>query len=254
MKIKTWIVITAFVLAAAGCSKAPVPAKQPKASPSTIGSQADRTGTSSKMTTHTSSISTDDMHMSMSKQQAPIGGINWSDWFYLDNRFGNDAANRIAYPNQPQVQQPAYPQPQPQQPTVQTPAPNANPPVTGNAAQFAQEVLNIVNSERAKAGLGALTMNGALSNMAMDKAKDMYHNQYFDHISPTYGSPFDMMNRYGISFNSGGENIARGQRSPSEVMTQWMNSPGHRANILNGNFTQIGVAYYNGDWVQEFIG
>jgi uncharacterized protein YkwD len=89
--------------------------------------------------------------------------------------------------------------------------------------------------------------------MALDKAKDMYNKGYFDHNSPTYGSPFDMMKQYGISYRYAGENIAKGQRTPQEVMTAWMNSPGHRANILSANFTTIGVAYYNGVWVQEFI-
>lgn len=120
-------------------------------------------------------------------------------------------------------------------------------------SSFEQQVLNIVNEERAKAGLAPLRMDAALSNMARDKAIDMYTNKYFDHISPTYGSPFDMMTAYGISYSYAGENIARGQRSPEEVMDAWMNSPGHRANILNPNFNAIGIAYYKGDWVQAFI-
>ncbi len=90
--------------------------------------------------------------------------------------------------------------------------------------------------------------------MAMDKAKDMYNRNYFDHVSPTYGSPFDMMKSYNIPFSYAGENIAKGQRTPQEVMTAWMNSQGHRENILNPNFKKIGVAYYNGEWVQEFTG
>ncbi|MNP03408.1 Cysteine-rich secretory protein family protein [compost metagenome] len=90
--------------------------------------------------------------------------------------------------------------------------------------------------------------------MAMAKAKDMYDNNYFDHQSPTYGSPFDMMKAFGISYSSAGENIAKGQKSAEEVMNQWMNSPGHRANILNSSFTEIGIALYNTEWVQEFIG
>ncbi|QJD87223.1 CAP domain-containing protein [Cohnella herbarum] len=119
---------------------------------------------------------------------------------------------------------------------------------------YATEVVSIVNQERAKAGLSALKMsNATLTKMALDKAKDMYNNGYFDHNSPTYGSPFDMMKQYGISYRYAGENIAKGQRTPQEVMTAWMNSSGHRANILSANFTTIGVAYYNGVWVQEFI-
>lgn len=123
-----------------------------------------------------------------------------------------------------------------------------------SGAAYANEVLSLVNQERAKAGLPALKMDSSLSAVALDKAKDMAQNHYFDHTSPTYGSPFDMMKQYGIHYMTAGENIAMGQRSPQEVMSQWMNSQGHRANILNGSFTKIGIGYYNGYWVQEFIG
>jgi uncharacterized YkwD family protein len=118
---------------------------------------------------------------------------------------------------------------------------------------FATQVFNLVNQERSNAGLNTLTNNSALESMALVKAKDMYNNNYFDHNSPSYGSPFNMMKSFGIQYTYAGENIAKGQRSPQEVMTSWMNSPGHRQNILNPNFTKIGVAYYNGEWVQEFI-
>jgi uncharacterized YkwD family protein/spore coat assembly protein SafA len=118
---------------------------------------------------------------------------------------------------------------------------------------YANQVVNLVNQERAKAGLKPLASDSSLSAMALDKAKDMYSNHYFDHTSPTYGSPFDMMKTYGIQFTYAGENIAMGQRSPQEVMTAWMNSAGHRQNILSPNYNKIGVSYYNGEWVQEFI-
>jgi len=122
-----------------------------------------------------------------------------------------------------------------------------------NGQSFEQQVADLVNQERAKAGLSPLSYNTALAKMAEDKAKDMYNNNYFSHTSPTYGSPFDMMKTYGISYTSAGENIAKGQKSPQEVMNSWMNSSGHRANILNAGYNQIGVGYYNGIWVQEFI-
>jgi uncharacterized YkwD family protein len=118
---------------------------------------------------------------------------------------------------------------------------------------FASQVVTLVNQERAKAGLKPLANDSSLSAMALDKAKDMYNNHYFDHTSPTYGSPFDMMNTYGIRYTYAGENIAMGQQTPQKVMTAWMNSAGHRQNILSPNYTKIGVSYYNGEWVQEFI-
>lgn len=123
-----------------------------------------------------------------------------------------------------------------------------------SASSYANQILNLVNQERAKAGLAALTLDSKLNSVATDKAIDMAKNQYFDHISPTYGSPFDMMKQYGVQFRTAGENIAMGQRSAQEVMSQWMNSQGHRENILNPNFTKLGVGFYNGYWVQEFIG
>lgn len=121
-------------------------------------------------------------------------------------------------------------------------------------SSYASQVVAMVNQERAKAGLKPLAVNAKLASMALVKAKDMKNNRYFDHNSPTYGSPFDMMKSFGITYRYAGENIAMGQRNPREVMTAWMNSPGHKANILNANYSSIGVAYYNGEWVQEFIG
>nr|WP_245247285.1 MULTISPECIES: CAP domain-containing protein [unclassified Paenibacillus] len=126
---------------------------------------------------------------------------------------------------------------------------------TGSTTQssYASQVVSLVNQERAKAGLQPLASDSALTKVALDKAKDMYNNGYFDHTSPTYGSPFDMMRSYGIRYSYAGENIAKGQRTPQEVMNAWMNSPGHRQNIMSPNFNKIGVAYYNGVWVQLFI-
>lgn len=120
------------------------------------------------------------------------------------------------------------------------------------------EVVTLVNQQRAANGLGALTVNASLANMARVKSQDMITNNYFAHQSPTYGSPFDMMKQFGISFTAAGENIAYGQPTAQSVMDAWMNSPGHRANILNSSYTQIGVGAVknsNGTiyWTQEFI-
>ncbi|GIO26279.1 CAP domain-containing protein [Ornithinibacillus bavariensis] len=119
---------------------------------------------------------------------------------------------------------------------------------------FEEQVAQLVNQERAKQGLKALLHRADLKNVAEKKAMDMVNSNYFSHNSPNYGSPFDMMKTFGISYRTAGENIAKGQKSPQEVMNAWMNSSGHRANILNPNFDSIGVGYYNGVWVQEFTG
>ncbi|MFC4025714.1 CAP domain-containing protein [Oceanobacillus longus] len=122
--------------------------------------------------------------------------------------------------------------------------------------QFEQEVVELTNQERAKQGLSALQIDTELSKVAREKSNDMAVNNYFDHNSPTYGSPFDMMKSFGITYNTAGENIAQGQRTPAEVVEAWMNSEGHRANILNGNYTHIGVGYVEqgNHWTQQFIG
>ncbi|KAF6575048.1 CAP domain-containing protein [Paenibacillus sp. FSL M8-0228] len=119
-------------------------------------------------------------------------------------------------------------------------------------SQFAAEVVKLVNNERSQKGLKPLTSNAKLTEVALAKAKDMSTNNYFSHTSPTYGSPFDMMKKFGVTYTYAGENIAMGQQTPQEVMKAWMNSQGHRENILKAEYTQIGVAYYNGYWVQEF--
>jgi len=120
------------------------------------------------------------------------------------------------------------------------------------------EVIRLVNEERAKRGLAALTANWELGRVARYKSQDMIDKGYFSHDSPTYGTPFRMMENFGIKFTAAGENIAYGQRTPQEVMNAWMNSPGHRNNILSSSYTQIGVGLAktkNGVcyWTQMFI-
>lgn len=120
------------------------------------------------------------------------------------------------------------------------------------------EVVRLVNIERSKHGLAALKENWELSRVARYKSADMAAKNYFSHTSPTYGSPFRMMESFGIKYSSAGENIAMGQRTPQEVMNAWMNSPGHRANILSPSYTQIGVGFAKNQsgkayWTQMFI-
>lgn len=123
---------------------------------------------------------------------------------------------------------------------------------------FEAQVVKLVNQERAARGLSPLTHNWELSRVARYKSMDMRDRGYFSHTSPTYGSPFTMIRNFGINFSSAGENIAQGQATPQAVVQSWMNSSGHRANILSTNFTQIGVGYAAGGkgrhyWTQMFI-
>jgi len=147
------------------------------------------------------------------------------------------------------------------QPTKSTPIQTAPPTKEVEKTQVpsqVQQVVDLVNAERQKAGLAPLKINDGLTKVAQVKAKDMRDNNYFSHTSPTYGSPFDMMKEFGIAYSYAGENIAAGQKTAEDVMKGWMNSPGHRANILSANFTEIGVGFVEGGtygtyWVQQFI-
>lgn len=121
------------------------------------------------------------------------------------------------------------------------------------------QVVRLVNQERAAAGLGSLASDSQLADAAQKKAEDMAKNGYFSHTSPTYGSAFDMLKAAGISYRTAGENIAKGQKTAETVMNGWMNSSGHRANILSSGYTRIGVGFaVDGSgtpyWVQIFAG
>lgn len=122
------------------------------------------------------------------------------------------------------------------------------------ALSFAEQVVELVNAERAKVNLPALTMTTKLNEAALVRAKETV--QSFSHTRPNGSSFSTVLKENGISFQGAGENIAWGQRTPEQVVNAWMNSEGHRANILNPRYTSIGVGYYlNGAtpyWAQLF--
>ena len=144
----------------------------------------------------------------------------------------------------------------PQEPEVEQPEQDQTDGQVEQLSQFEQEVVDLTNVEREKNGLEPLKADKELSRVAREKSNNMAEVGYFDHNSPTYGSPFDMMQSYGIDYRTAGENIAKGQQTPEEVVNAWMNSSGHRANILNGDFTHIGVGYVEqgNHWTQMFTG
>lgn len=107
-------------------------------------------------------------------------------------------------------------------------------------SSYAETMLRLVNEERAANGLSKLSWNKELAEVAQTKAQDMVNNNYFSHTSPTYGSPFDMMKSFGISYRYAAENIAK-NASVEKAHTALMNSDGHRKNILNANYTEIGI-------------
>ena len=141
-----------------------------------------------------------------------------------------------------------------------------NPSNSGSANQNTQtssmntnekEVFDLINKQRTDNGLKALKIDEEVQRVARIKAQDMVDSNYFSHNSPTYGSPFDMLKSFKVSYKSAAENIA-GNSSNSGAVTSWMNSSGHKANILNGNYTHTGIGVvssskYGKIFVQMFI-
>jgi uncharacterized YkwD family protein len=193
--------------------------------------------------------------------------VDWSKWM---NEYKTNCFPGTSQPTQKEVQvpsntnqatpAPAAPVAKPATPSTPAPAaPAAKPDQSTSTSPsavsaFEKEVVSLTNAERAKNGLPALKLDTKLSSVAKKKAEDMQKNNYFSHTSPTYGSPFDMMKQFGVSYQSAGENIAQGQSTPKEVVQAWMNSEGHRANILNKSFGKIGVGHTDSGhyWSQMF--
>ncbi|CAG0933322.1 hypothetical protein PLCT1_02332 [Planctomycetaceae bacterium] len=134
--------------------------------------------------------------------------------------------------------------------------------IVGNTASsselnLAVQVLALVNQERANnGGLPPLANNTALAQVAYDHSWDMQYRNFFSHTNPGGADPFDRMAAAGISYSYAGENIAMGYATPADVMAGWMASSGHRANILNVNYTEIGIGVREGTggpwWTQVF--
>jgi uncharacterized YkwD family protein len=202
--------------------------------------------------------------------------LNSVDWNVLLNTAETEQViTEVEKPvvNKTEIQKPAETKKadvkQQTQPTAVRPAEQQSSPakeeavVSPNTAQvsanlsFEQKVVQLVNVERQKSGLQPLTLDSEISNVARTKSKDMADNNYFAHQSPTYGSAGDMLTKFGIRWSAWGENIASGQRTPESVVTAWMNSEGHRANIMSPNFSRIGVGYVANSggtpyWTQVF--
>lgn len=129
---------------------------------------------------------------------------------------------------------------------------------TTGLTQDEKETFDLINAKRKESGLSALKIDNELQNVARVKAKDLVDNNYFSHNSPTYGTPFNMMKNFGITYKTAGENIA-GNSSNTGAVNAWMNSEGHRANILNSSYNYTGLAVvssskYGKVYVQMFIG
>lgn len=153
--------------------------------------------------------------------------------------------------NTPQLPEGSRPEETPDNGTEQNPEDNNNGTSQGD---FASQVVALVNAERTKQGLSALTIDTKVQQAALVRAKES--TQSFSHTRPNGSSFSTALTEAGVSYRTAGENIAYGQSTPQQVMNAWMNSSGHRANILNANYTTIGVGYtvINGTayWAQLF--
>ena len=160
----------------------------------------------------------------------------------------------------PSCVQPSCPSETPDTPaqpgTPETPEQPDDPGSVIGVLAYEQEVVRLVNAERASYGLPALSIRADLCQYARVKSQDMHDSGYFSHTSPNYGSPFDMMKSFGITYSHAGENIAMGYSTPEAVVSAWMNSEGHRANIFSASYTELGVGYVadGGYWTQWFVG
>lgn len=143
----------------------------------------------------------------------------------------------------------------PSKKTTKAPQKSESPVTVSAEAQAAAEVLELVNEERSKVGCSPLSANSALADLAESFSDDMAARDFFDHTDPDGKTPWDRAAKAGIS-SLGGENIARGQADAAAVMEAWMNSPGHKANILNCDFKTLGVGVHFGSggpwWTQDF--
>ncbi|MDF2789867.1 MAG: hypothetical protein K0S80_2965, partial [Neobacillus sp.] len=234
---------------------------------------ADRTTLDSKNYPHTKAI----LIQHAQYRYIPFGSVQWYQFGGQQGRTPTqqqvpitEAPNQQQGPAVPAPVAPTAPTPAAPAPTAPAPAPAAPTPApaapapkpaapapaTGDVSAYVKQVIDLTNAQRTKNGLPALKHDTQLSGVAQKKSVDMAQNNYFSHTSPTYGSPFDMMRDFGVTYKSAGENIAQGQRTPQEVVNAWMNSEGHRKNILSANFTHIGVGYEKSGnhWTQMFIG
>lgn len=157
----------------------------------------------------------------------------------------------------PETSAPAVTVPETTKPSVEVSTTEAatNPAEDNQDKSYAEQVVDLVNKERAKAGLSALTLDKTIESAALVRAKEIEVS--FSHTRPNGSSFSTVLSENGISYRGAGENIAWGQTSPEAVMEAWMNSEGHRANILNASFTKIGVGYYQNSagrkfWTQLF--
>lgn len=180
--------------------------------------------------------SVDQLNQFLQANQAPLGG-----------RFQTRLTTQPTQPETPQVQSSSSAPLE----TAPNPAPVQSSPNSAFGA-FEQQVFDLTNQQRAQFGVAPLTLNLTLNDVAEKHSQDMAVNRYFSHQGRDGSQPWDRMKTGGYSYSRAAENIAFGQPTPQDVVTAWMNSSGHRKNILDPNLKEIGVGYHEGYWTQNF--
>lgn len=208
--------------------------------------------------------SMEDINNQLSQYGINLDSLNcWSNAAIPENCNPGNNGGGVQTPENPSTPEtPSIPETPTVPETPETETPGTENPGTGNAdtetpaeLTYEEQVVQLVNIEREKAGLSPLTLDKTMQSAALVRAKETEVS--FSHTRPNGSSFSTALTEAGVSYKGSGENIAYGQKTPEAVVTGWMNSSGHRANILNSKFTKIGVGYYQNAkgvnyWTQLF--
>ncbi|MFC0469314.1 CAP domain-containing protein [Halalkalibacter kiskunsagensis] len=195
-----------------------------------LGGQADAASQSNNVQTQVHTVNIQELDQEKVKK--------WLNEVYQSYQFRQDTNQKVV------SEEKAVPTERENRSTQQKPATQESQNVEG-VTQEEQQMIDLVNQERAERGLSPLTINMELTEVARVKAQDMIDNNYFAHQSPTYGSPFDMLSQFGVEYQTAGENLA-GNQTVEAAHQALMNSDGHRANILNANYQEVGIGIIEG--------
>lgn len=176
---------------------------------------------------------------------------NYSVYERLQAKYGKYCNVDIVFKGLKPVPSPT-PTPTPTPTPVPQPTPQPTPDPGNGLTAAEQQMFDLINRDRAAAGLPALKIDMRLVRAARIKSQDMKDKGYFAHTAPDGTTPWDLMKAQGVTYKAAGENIAHGQRDAAAAEKAFMNSPGHRANILNKNYTHVGIGIVGNYYTQEF--
>ncbi|WP_332689243.1 CAP domain-containing protein [Halalkalibacter lacteus] len=195
-----------------------------------LGGQVDAANSSNEVQTQVQTFTFEQMDQDKLKE--------WMNEIYQSYQSGQDTKQTVV------TEEKAVPVERETRSTQQVPSQQESQNVEG-VTQEEQQMIDLVNQEREQKGLRPLSINLELTEVARAKAQDMIDNNYFAHQSPTYGSPFEMLTQFGVEYRTAGENLA-GNQTVEAAHQELMNSEGHRANILNGDYQEVGIGIIEG--------